>query len=496
MWTRVLAAAPLVVALLVSCGADDDDAVGSSTSRATTAPSTSASTATTATSGTTGGPPAAPLQPVQSGLRFIEPPRQESSDGVLRFDLVASGRGIDVAGASVQGQAYDDGLVGPTLVVNPGDTIELTLDNQLDVHTNLHFHGMHVSPANNGDNIFLSIDPGEQFAYSLAIPDNHPSGTFWYHSHAHTLSEEQVFGGLSGMIIVEGLTDLLPAALREVTDIAVGLKDAQVVGDAIETENIDSNAPTLRVVNSASMPVQEIAPGEVQLWRLANIGADIWYDVELEGQPLIVIGEDGNPVWEVWNADHLVMPPGKRFDVLVTGPPPGDHVFRTREYNQGGDNYPAADLMTVLSLGAELTPPAMPTSLVARDELPDNDVVEHRTMVFSEDETTNVFYINDKTFDPNRVDVQPTLGTTEEWTLKNTSSEQHPFHIHVNDFQVISVGGEPYDAHGLQDTVPLLPGKDVVIRTRFTDFTGKFVFHCHILAHEDNGMMAVVEVVE
>ena len=106
------------------------------------------------------------------------------------------------------------------------------------------------------------------------------------------------------------------------------------------------------------------------------------------------------------------------------------------------------------------------------------------------------FYINDKTFDPNRVDVQPTLGTTEEWTLKNTSSEQHPFHIHVNDFQVISVGGEPDDARGLQDTVPLLPGKDVVIRTRFTDFTGKFVFHCHILAHEDNGMMAVVEVVE
>ena len=99
MWTRVLAVAPLVVALLVSCGADDDDAVGSSTSRATTAPSTSASTATTATSGTTGGPPAAPLQPVQSGLPFIEPPRQESTDGVLQFDLVASGRGIDVAGA-------------------------------------------------------------------------------------------------------------------------------------------------------------------------------------------------------------------------------------------------------------------------------------------------------------------------------------------------------------------------------------------------------------
>jgi FtsP/CotA-like multicopper oxidase with cupredoxin domain len=117
-------------------------------------------------------------------------------------------------------------------------------------------------------------------------------------------------------------------------------------------------------------------------------------------------------------------------------------------------------------------------------------------MVFSEDESTNTFFINDKEFDPDRVDVRPRLGTVEEWTLRNASDEQHPFHIHVNDFQVVSVGGEPYEAHGLQDTVPLLPGNDVVIRTRFADFTGRFVFHCHILNHEDAGMMAVVEVVE
>jgi FtsP/CotA-like multicopper oxidase with cupredoxin domain len=116
-------------------------------------------------------------------------------------------------------------------------------------------------------------------------------------------------------------------------------------------------------------------------------------------------------------------------------------------------------------------------------------------MVFSEDESTNTFFINDKEFDPDRVDVRPRLGTVEEWTLRNASNEQHPFHIHVNDFQVVSVGSEPYEAHGRQDTVPLLPGGDVVIRTPFADFTAKFVFHCHILNHEDAGMMAVVEVV-
>ena len=438
--------------------------------------------------------PAKPLKAKQSGQPFTEPARLTSSNGVLTLDLVAKNGGINVAGATLKGRAYSDGIVGPTLVVNPGDTIALTLDNRLPAHTNLHFHGLHVSPSNNSDNIFLEVHPGERFAYSLAIPADHPSGTFWYHSHAHTLSEEQVFGGLSGLIIVNGLQQLLPLALQNVKDVGIALKDAQVVRGKIQEDNIDSDVPTLRVVNSAHLPVQSIATGEVQLWRLANIGADIWYDLALDDQPFVVIGQDGNPVWKVYSAEHLVLPPGKRFDVLVTG---GDapSMLRTRPYNQQGDKYPAAKLMKVSSAGATVPTPAMPTALVPRAEIPASDVVQRRTMVFSEIDDKNQFFINGKEFDANRVDVQPKLGTVEEWTLVNTSSEQHPFHIHVNDFQVISVDGVPAAAPGLQDTVPLYPGKDVVIRMRFTDFTGKFVFHCHILNHEDNGMMAVVEVV-
>jgi FtsP/CotA-like multicopper oxidase with cupredoxin domain len=233
----------------------------------------------------------------------------------------------------------------------------------------------------------------------------------------------------------------------------------------------------------------------VQLWRLANIGADIWYDAALDGQPFTVIGEDGNPGWTVRTAKHLVLPPGKRFDVLVTGPASGSHVLRTRRYLQGGDTYPARPLMKVAVSGAAVTTPPMPTSLAAEVTFPDSEVVQRRTMVFTEKDKQNEFFINGKEFDPNRVDAAPKLGTVEEWTLVNSTSEQHPFHIHVNDFLVVSIGGVPYDAPGLQDTVPLYPGKDVVIRQRFADFTGKFVFHCHILNHEDNGMMAVVEVV-
>jgi suppressor of ftsI len=100
-------------------------------------------------------------------------------------------------------------------------------------------------------------------------------------------------------------------------------------------------------------------------------------------------------------------------------------------------------------------------------------------------------------FDPDKVNVSPRLGTVEEWTLRNVSSEDHPFHIHVNDFQVMSVDGKPYDAHGLQDVV-VVPkkGGEVVIRNPFEDFTGEFVFHCHILGHEDAGMMQTFDVVD
>ena len=102
--------------------------------------------------------------------------------------------------------------------------------------------------------------------------------------------------------------------------------------------------------------------------------------------------------------------------------------------------------------------------------------------------------IDGKQFNPNRVDQHVKLGAVEQWTIKNATTEQHPFHIHVNDFEVMSIAGQPYDARSLQDTVNLPPGKEVVIRMRFADFTGKFVYHCHILNHEDNGMMGVVEV--
>lgn len=427
---------------------------------------------------------------------FPEPSEYVSENGVLDTDLTVSRKAVDIGGEPIVATVYNDSFVGPTMRLAPGDRIELSLNNTLDETTNIHFHGLHVSPSGISDNIFLEVGPGETQDYVVDLPANHPTGTFWYHSHNHHTSEAQVFGGLAGLIVIDGLTDDLPADLQDVTQRTIALKDYQAADGAILTENIDSNAPTTRTVNGAVNPSLSLDAGETQLWRIANIGADIYYNVQLDGHQLYVVAEDGNPVWEVRAEDSLVMPPGKRFEVLVQGGEPGTHELKTLAYDQQGDQYPEALLATVTVNESSNTPAVLPEQLVAPNDLSEATVDNTRTLTFAKNDATGEFTIDGNVFDVNRVDQTVKLGALEEWTIKNVNSQQHPFHIHVNDFQVMSINGEPYDAVSHQDTVNLPANGEVVVRIPFDDFTGKFVYHCHILNHEDNGMMAVVEVVE
>jgi len=418
-----------------------------------------------------------------------------SRNGLLQVRLVAEVRQVELAGRPIRALVYNGDYMPPTLRVRPGDRLDLTLVNKLPENTNLHVHGMHVSPRGNSDDIFLHIHPGETFHYVYNFPTDLDPGTYWYHSHLHGHSEAQVFAGMSGAIVVDSLSQYLPAGLAHVTEQLIALKDFQVRDGAIPTTNIDSNAPTTRTVNGQVDPTIHIRPGETQLWRLANIGADIFYKVRLPGRPFHVLAEDANPVSTVWSADTLVLPPGKRYDVLVQGGPDGRNPLQTLAYNQGGDQYPQAVLATVVTTGPAVPPATLPTTFAPPEDLTHATVDQHRTIVFSEDNATNRFFINGKQFDADRVDVRSRLGSVEEWTVRNVTAEQHPFHIHVEDFQVMSVNGTPHHAVSPQDTVILPAHGQVVIRMRFTDFTGKFVFHCHILNHEDHGMMATIEVV-
>ena len=116
--------------------------------------------------------------------------------------------------------------------------------------------------------------------------------------------------------------------------------------------------------------------------------------------------------------------------------------------------------------------------------------------MFSETDNPDAYYINGKLFDPNRVDIQSKLNTVEEWTILNESAEEHSFHVHTNDFQLMSTNGQPHSARGWQDVANIPANGQIVIRTHFLNYTGKTVLHCHILNHEDLGMMAVLEIVQ
>ncbi|MBF9066652.1 multicopper oxidase family protein [Streptacidiphilus fuscans] len=487
----------------------------------------------------------------------------------LTITLDARQTRFDLAGRRVWGESYNGQFVAPTLRAQPGSDLTIRLVNHLPVATNLHFHGLHVSPTGDSDDPFLCVPPGKTLVYHLAIPRNHPQGTFWYHSHAMGTTcpapgtmvtddgdvsdassatndimggmanmpgmpgmstpsasaspsptafmpgdvENQIFAGLSGALVVGDDRSLLPRALRHITAHTMVFKDAQIdshghIVQNTATTSINSDNPTVRLVDGQLRPVLSIRPGETQLWRLTNAGADIFYKLQLDGYRFTVIGEDGTPVAQVTTASSLLLPPGKRYDVLVTASAhPGRAWLRTLAYSNGpqGDSYPNVPLLQLNVSGRPAHPlptvsGRIPTSAPS---LQDARIAQHRTVVLSESADGNSFYIDGKQFTmgANSVFATPAkLGTVEEWTILNTSGEVHPFHLHTSAFQVMSINGvaQPY-THD-QDIIPVpyaVNGKPgvVVIRVAFTDFTGRYMFHCHIAAHEDNGMMSYINVV-
>lgn len=449
----------------------------------------------------------APWAPV-AGLPLSEPQQLYARDGVLKVTLDAELRTITVSDSKIVAQPFNGRLIGPTLHVRPGDTIEVTFRNATPQDTNIHFHGMHVSPKGDGDNVFRRFRSGTTVHTKVTLPLDHSPGTYWYHAHFHGLTEPQLMGGMSGLIVVEGLQRLLPRALHGVRQQQIAIRDLQTPesmpwSTALSSDSIDAQKPTMRLVNGLLQPRMALRSGETQLWRLANIGSDLFYDVQLEGHAFVVLAEDGSPKWRVRTVDHLVMAPGKRFDVLVVGGKPGRYVLRTRKYKrqEGFESLPEAKLMDVdvLPRRGRDHPPRVPARLDTPAGPVTGTVVKRRTFTFSFANGVNFARINGQAFDPTKTNVAPYVNTVEEWTLRNVTTEDHPFHIHVNDFQVMSVNGRPHHADGLQDVV-IIPHKhdgrpgEVVIRIPFDQFTGHFVFHCHILAHEDGGMMMTVQV--
>lgn len=415
---------------------------------------------------------------------FPHPVEHRSVDGRLDVSLTAAPRRGTAEGLL----AYNEGPIGPTLRVRPGDSIGIDLHNQLDEATNLHTHGLLVSPSGSADNVFVSIPPGERRRYEYQLPADHPIGTYWYHPHLHGSVARQTAAGLVGAIVVEPENGAM--AFGATVERTLVLNDP-VPFDIGRSHMVEMHgrAGGEVAVNGVAAPRFGVAKGGRELWRVINASASRRLPFGIDGVAVDVIGLDGHLLESRRTVEGVVLSPGERADVVVTIPD-RDEVSIFADVDGG----PLAVAIPTSSVDDSVDSRSVEAETTAR-RLGAGDVTGHRTLRFGAERGGMMsggleFTIDGRTFDPDRVDIATTIGEIEEWTIMNETAIDHPFHLHVWPFQPI----DGPDAGSWKDTINVAGGESVTIRIAFSERPGRSVFHCHVLDHEDLGMMGVIEV--
>jgi FtsP/CotA-like multicopper oxidase with cupredoxin domain len=530
------------------------------------------------------------------GSTVTDPTDLRSRNGVLKVEITAH-NAKQSDGTTRYCFVDENGSESPTLRVSPGDLVILTLKNDLTVltsgaamahrhahedaakngnsctselmtreSTNLHFHGLTIPPVCHQDDVLhTSIQPGDTpFEYRFRIPENEPPGLYWYHPHIHGFTKEQVLGGASGAIIVEGIerADKAVAGLPERVLIirdqdllnpnAPPSKSEPIVpkmlfdrdGDAANTGTGFGKPAKDLSINFVPVPypdyrpaVIEMKPEEQQLWRVVNASGITYLNLQVlfdhAPQKLGLIAMDGVPLnanglpadFVDWQT-HLGVPPGARVEFIVKGPPAGVSgllVTKTVDTGAGGENDPNR---TIASITASNDAPEPVSKLAASPQpLPASQTpwlgsvapVRTRKLYFSEKlldpndpNSATEFYLTVEGQAPVQFDPKSGIpniiakqGTVEDWIIENRSSELHAFHIHQLHFMLIDFHGKPANEPFLRDTVnvPYYNGRaleypSVRLRMDFRDpnTVGDFLYHCHLLEHEDGGMMGLIRV--
>ncbi len=451
------------------------------------------------------------LDPAASAS-FIEPDVLRSKGGGLDVRLEAAWGTHDVAGRKAKTMGFNGGVPGPTLRLRPGDTLRIELVNRLEEVTNLHLHGLHVTPQGNGDNVFLAVEPGGSQQYEYQLRDDHPPGVYWYHPHHHGTVADQVFGGLYGAIVVE--EDDAIAAERErvmvVSDITVDASGS-VVRPSV-AEQMMGREGELVLINGQNRPRLEGRGGERERWRLVNACTSRYLAFRLSDQNARVVGRDVGRVMTRAGLEDVVLAPGNRLD-LVVDLAEGESELIARPVDRGtmmgpmmgdfdlpGDEDDVALARLTVSPGGRVSPAEIPTGPAERD-LRGADLTARRSITFQAGMAGMMgggrggpmrFTFDGREFDADRIDQQVRVGTVEEWTIGNDSPMDHPFHLHVWPMQVLEIDGRPVPEPVWLDVVNVPAYSQVRVRIAFNDFGGRTVYHCHILDHEDRGMMGTV----
>jgi FtsP/CotA-like multicopper oxidase with cupredoxin domain len=438
----------------------------------------------------------------RAGAQLIEPETLRSADGLLRVRLQAAEGPLTVAGRQATAYGYNGGLPGPTLRLRPGDRLQVHLVNRLDAATNLHVHGLHVSPEGNGDNVFLQVGPGEFFDYDYQLPDDHPPGVYWYHPHHHGMVADQVFGGLYGAIVVEDPEELPVTRERVLVVSDITLDAAGRLRQPSTMEQMMGREGELVLLNGQVRPTFTARPGERERWRIVNACSSRYVRLRLDGQQLDLLGIDSGRYPDPRRVDEVVLATGNRADLLVTAAE-GTSTLDALGVDRGGmggmmDGAMSAEAGTIavfqVAGAAAAAPAALPIQPAPRD-LRGSEPETRRRLVFDMGMggAGMSFTIDGKEFDADRVDQAVTVDTVEEWVIGNATPMDHPMHLHVWPMQISAEDGRPVDDVRWQDVVNIPAGGEVTVRVAFDRFGGRTVYHCHILDHEDRGMMGVVE---
>jgi FtsP/CotA-like multicopper oxidase with cupredoxin domain len=405
--------------------------------------------------------------------------------------------------------------------------------------TNVHFHGMPIQPVCHQDDVINTvIQPGSPaFNFNIPIPTDNPPGLYWYHPHIHGFTEFQVNGGAAGALVVGGMEKARPE-VKGLTERVFVIRQQYLVPWIPGPYDLTINYQIAAFPHGQS-PVITMKPGEKQFWRVANATLQDFMPIQVlnNGRPsrLQIIALDGYPVNKPWEVDSILIPPAGRAEFIVIGPAAGStgqlvtgaystgptgnadlsQLLATIQPSQADAKAPEAKTTTKPEAGAPVKGEATSTDASAKApavklKWADSGAkapTAQRKLYFSEEfGGTNgpiQFYITvdgqkQKVFEADEKPVITThVGAVEDWTIENRALETHAFHIHQIHFQLLEVDGQPVAHNSMLDTitVPYWGGKgpyhSVKVRMDFSDPTvaGTFLFHCHILLHEDLGMM-------
>lgn len=431
-------------------------------------------------------------------------------------------------GETVQTYGYNGNLLGPTLILDQGQQVTLNVTNTLPDLTTTHWHGLHVSAENDGGPHSM-IMPNTTWSPSFTVLDR--ASTYWYHPHAHGLTDYQVSMGLAGMIIVRDPQEAAVPLPRTygVDDIPLILQAKAIVDGQIALHTGLDSIITVNGIWNAMASV----PAQIVRLRCLNGASERTFHLGFDnGMTFYVIGSDGGLLSTMEGRTRLRLMPGERVEMLVDLGAMQGNTFRMMAYNselpngivgsaQVGDGSATLDGYDENALnGADFpllafsvttpTPDAvtvLPDYLVTLTPFEESDADVTRTFLIQPEGSAPLeqiegpFEINGALFDMDVINEVVQLGATEIWQFMNTTMVGHPIHIHDIQFNILDRDGAAPEGweSGWKDVVFVPPLSIVRVITRFDDFADPdtpYMYHCHMLMHEDEGMMGQFLVVD